>query len=230
MNGGAVVLVSGGLDSAVTLALAVREAPPAHALTVRYGQRHAVEVERAAEIARWLGAASHRTVDLDLGFVRGSALTDPGVAVPHHRTADEIGSGVPVTYVPARNTLFLGLALAWAESLGAGSIWIGANAVDYSGYPDCRPEYLEAFGEVARRGTRQGLEGSPIEVRAPLLRLTKADIVRLAVDLAVPLDRTLSCYEPSPEGRACGACDSCLLRARGFRDAGIPDPTAVPGS
>lgn len=226
MSRGSVVLVSGGIDSAVTLAMAIRDAPPAHALTVRYGQRHAVEVERAAEIARLLGASSHRTVDLDLRFLTGSALTDPAVEVPRGRSAHEIGTGVPVTYVPARNTVFLSLALAWAESIGAESLWIGANAVDYSGYPDCRPAFLEAFAEAARLGTRQGAEGGRIDVRAPLLRLTKADIVRLATNLRVPVHRTLSCYAPSEEGRPCGECDSCQLRERGFREAGLVDPAA----
>lgn len=230
MRRGAIVLVSGGIDSAVTLAMAIREAPPAHALTVRYGQRHAEEVNRAAEIARRLGAASHRTIDLDLGFLRGSALTDLTVEVPRGRGPAEIGRGVPVTYVPARNTVFLSLALAWAESLGVETLWIGANAVDFSGYPDCRPDFLEAFTRAARLGTRHGSEGGSIEVCAPLLRRTKADIVRLALDLGVPVDRTLSCYAPLAQGRPCGECDSCLLRARGFREAGLVDPAATDGA
>lgn len=230
MSRGAVVLVSGGIDSAVTLALAVREAPPAHAMTVRYGQRHVQEVERAAEIARRLGAASQRTVDLDLGFLRGSALTDPAVEVPRGRGFDAIGVGVPVTYVPGRNTLFLALALAWAESLGADSLWIGANAVDYSGYPDCRPEFLEAFAGAANLGTRHGTEGGRVEVRAPLLHRTKAEIVRLAVDLGVPVHLTLSCYAPKADGRPCGECDACAIRARGFREAGLADPAAADGA
>lgn len=218
------MLLSGGLDSATTLARAVREAPPAHALTVRYGQRHGIEVERAAEIARYLGATSHRTVELDLTFLSGSALTDRSVPVPTGRPETEIGEGVPVTYVPARNTVFLSLALAWAEALDAGSVWIGANAVDSSGYPDCRPRFLEAFAAVARAGTRRGAEGRGFEVRAPLLRLTKGEIVRLARELGVPLARTVSCYQAGPSGRPCGACDACILRAKGFREAGIADP------
>jgi 7-cyano-7-deazaguanine synthase len=218
------VLLSGGLDSATTLALAVREAPPAHALTVHYGQRHEIEVERAAELARLLGAASHRTVDLDLTFLSGSALTDRSVPVPTGRPEAEIGEGVPVTYVPARNAVFLSLALAWAEVLDAGSLWIGANAVDSSGYPDCRPPFLEAFAAVARTGTRRGAEGGRFEIRAPLLRRTKGEIVRLALDLRVPLARTVSCYLAGRSGRPCGACDACILRARGFLEAGIPDP------
>lgn len=230
MSGGSVVLLSGGLDSATTLALAVREAPPAHALTVRYGQRHRIEVERAAEIARFLGAALHRTVDLDLTFLSGSALTDRSIPVPTGRPEAELATGVPVTYVPARNTVFLSLALAWAESLGAGSLWIGANAVDYSGYPDCRPPFLEAFAAVACAGTRRGTAGGGFEVRAPLLHRTKGEIVRLAVDLGVPLGRTVSCYQPEPSGQPCGGCDACLLRAKGFREAGIADPALVVGN
>lgn len=218
------MLLSGGLDSATTLALALREAPPAHALTIRYGQRHGIEVERAGEIARILGVASHRTVDLDLSFLAGSALTDRSVPVPTGRPEAEMGEGVPVTYVPARNTVFLSLALAWAEVLGAGSLWIGANAVDFSGYPDCRPQFLDAFAALARAGTRRGATGGGFEIRAPLLRRTKGEIVRLALDLGVPIARTVSCYQADRRGRPCGACDACVLRAKGFREAGIPDP------
>jgi 7-cyano-7-deazaguanine synthase len=224
VSGGSIVLLSGGLDSATTLALAVRDAPPAHALTVRYGQRHRIEVERAAEIARALRAASHRTVDLDLTFLSGSALTDRSVPVPTGRPGTERSDEVPVTYVPARNTVFLSLALAWAETLDAGSLWIGANAVDYSGYPDCRPPFLEAFAVVAREGTRRGAAGRGFAVRAPLLHRTKGEIVRLALELGVPLARTVSCYQPGPSGRPCGVCDACFLRAKGFLEAGIPDP------
>lgn len=230
MSGGSVVLLSGGLDSATTLALAVRETPPAHALTVHYGQRHRIEVERAAEIAGALGAASHRTVDLDLTFLSGSALTDRSIPVPTGRHEEEMADEVPNTYVPARNTVFLSLALAWAEVLDAGSLWIGANAVDYSGYPDCRLPFLEAFAAVARAGTRRGAAGRGFEVRAPLLHRTKGEIVRLALDLGVPLARTVSCYQPEPSGRPCGACDACVLRAKGFREAGILDPAATTGT
>jgi 7-cyano-7-deazaguanine synthase len=224
MSGGSVVLLSGGLDSATTLALAIREASPAHALSVRYGQRHEREIDRASRIAAALGASSHRIVTVDLSFLRGSALTDRSVEVPTRAETDEIGAEIPVTYVPARNTVFLSLALAWAESLGAGGVWIGANAVDFSGYPDCRPEFLDAFGELARVGTRSGVEGRAVEVRAPLLRRTKGEIVRLAVDLGVPIDLTISCYRPAENGRPCGSCESCRLRARGFAEAGVPDP------
>ena len=216
--------LSGGLDSATTLALAREAGFEAHALTVRYGQRHEVEIERAAALASALGAASHRVVLVDLAFAGGSALTDPDIAVPKGRTPAAIGAGVPVTYVPARNTLFLTLALAWAETLGARDLFLGVNAVDYSGYPDCRPEFLEAFERLAAVATKAGDEGASFRVHAPLLRMTKADIVRRAVELGLDLSLTLSCYDPSQAGRPCGACDACLLRAKGFREAGIDDP------
>jgi 7-cyano-7-deazaguanine synthase len=220
----AVVLLSGGLDSATTLAIARRQGFDAYALTLRYGQRHAVEVERAAELADALGAVGHRIVDVDLGFAGGSALTDPSIPVPRDRAESEIGEGIPSTYVPARNTVFLALALAWAETLGSRDLFIGVNAVDYSGYPDCRPEFLEAFERLAGLATRAGLEGSAVRVHAPLLRLSKAEIVRRAVDLGVDLARTISCYAPAGDGRPCGRCDACVLRARGFLDAGLEDP------
>jgi 7-cyano-7-deazaguanine synthase len=220
----AVVLLSGGLDSATTLAVARAEGFRVHALTVAYGQRHELEVARAGEIAAILGAASHRVLRLDLRFLRGSALTDADVAVPKGRSDDEIGSGIPSTYVPARNTVFLALALAWAETLGAGDLFLGVNALDYSGYPDCRPEYLEAFETMANLATRAGVEGSRLRIRAPLLRCTKAEIVRRAAELGVPLDRTVSCYDPDAGGRPCRACDACRLRAKGFAEAGFPDP------
>lgn len=220
----AVVLLSGGLDSATTLAIAVREGFRAHALTLRYGQRHVIEVERAARIASQLGAAEHRVVDLDLGFIGGSALTDPGIGVPTGRASAEIAGEIPVTYVPARNTIFLALALAWAESLRAEAIFVGVNALDYSGYPDCRPEYLESFRRLAGLATRAGVAGRGPQVVAPLLTMTKAEIVRRALELGVDLELTLSCYAPDDSGAACGECDACLLRAKGFREAGLDDP------
>ena len=220
----AVVLLSGGLDSTTTLALAVEQGFEVFALTVRYGQRHALEIARAEEQARALGAREHRVVEVDLRFAGGSALTDPSIAVPKERTAGEIAGEPPATYVPARNTLFLALALGWAEVLGARDLFLGANVLDYSGYPDCRPEFLETFEELARRGTRAGAHGESFRVHAPLLRMTKAQIVREAVRLGVDLSRTLSCYDPGPQGRPCGSCDACLLRAKGFREAGVVDP------
>ncbi|HKQ62133.1 MAG TPA: 7-cyano-7-deazaguanine synthase QueC [Candidatus Polarisedimenticolaceae bacterium] len=221
----AVVLLSGGLDSATTLAWAVREGYQCHALTVRYGQRHAVEIERAAELASALGAASQRVVAVDLRAIGGSALTDEAVPLPGVRTAEEIGAaGIPATYVPARNTVFLALALGLAERLGALDLFVGVNAVDYSGYPDCRPEFLEAFERLAAVATRQGVEGGRFRLHAPLLRLGKGEIVRLAVALGVDVGRTVSCYAPDAEGRGCGRCDACVLRAKGFREAGLADP------
>jgi 7-cyano-7-deazaguanine synthase len=220
----AVVLLSGGMDSATTLADAIAQGFEAHALTVRYGQRHEVELERAAALARAVGAASHRMASVDLAFAGGSALTDPSIPVPKSRTDETIGAGVPPTYVPARNTVLLSLALAWAEALGARDLFIGANAVDYSGYPDCRPAFLEAFEALARVATRAGVEGEPFRVHAPLMRLTKGEIVRRALELRVDLSLTWSCYDPAPGQVPCGQCDACLLRARGFRDAGIEDP------
>jgi 7-cyano-7-deazaguanine synthase len=221
----AVVLLSGGLDSATTLAIAISRGFEAHALTVRYGQRQAVEVERAAALAALAGVKEHRVVELDLGFLAGSALVDRSVEVPVGRSEGEIArGGIPVTYVPARNTVFLSLALAWAESLGARDIFIGVNAVDYSGYPDCRPEFLEAFEALIRRATKAGVEGESFRVHAPLLHDAKSRIVHRALELGVDLRLTISCYRPDPAGRPCGACDSCRLRARGFAEAGVPDP------
>ena len=225
----AVVLLSGGLDSATCLAWAVREEFDAHALTVHYGQRHGVEIERARRIAVALGASSHRIVDLDLTFLAGSALTDRSVAVPKGRSDETIAASIPPTYVPARNALFLTLALAWAEALGARDLVIGVNAIDYSGYPDCRPEFLRAFEALARAGTRAGVEGAPARVHAPLAALTKAEIVRRALDWGVPIAQTLSCYDPSANGTPCGACDACRPRDRGFREAGIADPALRAG-
>jgi 7-cyano-7-deazaguanine synthase len=223
-SGAAVVLLSGGLDSATTLAWSLERGFRTHALTVDYGQRHRLELERAARLASTLGASSHRMARIELPTLSGSSLTDPSIDVPHARTASEIGSGIPSTYVPARNTILLALALGLAEVLGAQEILIGANSVDYSGYPDCRPEYLAAFQELAARATRAGVEGRPIAIHAPLLRLTKGEIVREAVRLGVDLGQTLSCYDPGVRGEPCRRCDACLLRARGFRDAGIEDP------
>jgi len=203
----AVVLLSGGLDSATCLAWARREGFEAHALTIDYGQRHAIEVARATEIARVLGAASQRIVPIDLSLLSGSALTDPTIDVPRAPT-----SGIPVTYVPARNMLFLSLALGWAESLGSRDLVIGVNAVDYSGYPDCRPSFLHAFEAVAREGTKAGVEGGAWRVHAPLIDLRKAEIVRRAIAWGVPIDRTVSCYDPGEDGIPCRECDACRIR------------------
>ena len=220
----AVVLLSGGLDSATTLAIAIQRGFAARALTVRYGQRHELEVERARAVARALGATEHRIVDAELGFAGGSALTDRSIDVPRERAEEEIGAGIPVTYVPARNTVLLALALAWAEVLGARDLFVGVNAVDYSGYPDCRPEFLRAFEAVAQVGTRDGVRGARFSIHAPLIELSKAEIVGRAVELGVDPALTLSCYEPGPDGRPCGTCDACVLRAKGFREAGLVDP------
>ncbi len=220
----AVVLLSGGLDSATCLAVARARGFEAHALSVDYGQRHRGELARARRLARALGAKSHRVVRVDLASFGGSALTDRAIAVPKGRRLRGGGSAIPVTYVPARNTVLLGLALAWAEILGAGDVFIGVNAVDYSGYPDCRPAFLSAFARLARLATRAGVEGRRFRVHAPLLRRSKAGIVRLGTRLGVPFALTLSCYDPV-QGRACGRCDACRLRRRGFEEAGLPDPT-----
>lgn len=216
----AVVLLSGGLDSATTLAWAIREGFACYALSIDYGQRHAVELKAARRVARRLGAVEHRILRLDLAQFGGSALTDPSIAVPEGGT----GAGIPVTYVPARNTIFLSLALGWAEVLGAQHLFVGANAVDYSGYPDCRPEYLRAFEAMANLATKAGVEGRRIEVRAPLVDLPKAGIVRLALELGVDPAETLSCYQPDAAGRACGRCDACRIRRAGFEAAGLDDP------
>jgi 7-cyano-7-deazaguanine synthase len=221
----AVVLLSGGLDSSVTLAYALHGGYRAHALTVLYGQRHAVEIRAARRVAKALGAAEHLVLPLDLCGVGGSALTDRRIGVPKRRSRERIGAGIPATYVPARNTIFLALALALAEARGAFDVFIGANALDYSGYPDCRPGYLRSFGRMANLATRAGVEKrGHFRIHAPLLRKTKAQIVRLGMRLGVDFSLTHSCYAPSPRGLACGACDSCLLRLRGFREAGSRDP------
>jgi 7-cyano-7-deazaguanine synthase len=220
----AVVLLSGGLDSSTCLAVARARGFEAHCLSVDYGQRHRGELARARRVARALGAASHRVVRVGLAAFGGSALTDSSIAVPKDRPEPEMASSIPATYVPARNTVMLSLALAHAETLGASDVFIGVNAVDYSGYPDCRPAFLRAFERLARLATRAGVEGRPLRIHAPLLRLTKARIVRLGTRLGVPFRLTLSCYDPV-RGRACGRCDACALRRRGFAEAGLADPT-----
>jgi 7-cyano-7-deazaguanine synthase len=219
-----IVLLSGGVDSATVLALCRAEGRECHALSFRYGQRHVVELEAAARIARSLGAASHRVAAIDVACLAGSALTG-GAGVPKGRSEAEIGTGIPSTYVPARNTLFVAHALALAETTGAGEIALGINALDYSGYPDCRPEWLGAMQEVARLGTRVGVSGEPVRLVAPLIALTKAQIIRQGHALGVDYGLTLSCYDPDGDGRACGACDSCVLRRKGFAEAGLADPT-----
>lgn len=220
----AVVLLSGGLDSATVLAVARSGGFEACALSFRYGQRHAAEVDAARKVAAAGGAARHLVADIDLGAVGGSALTGGG-DVPHHASADEIGGGIPATYVPARNTVFLAFALAWAETLGARVIFIGVNALDYSGYPDCRPEYIAAFEAMANLATKAATEdGRRVAVRAPLIDMTKAQIIRRGLALGVDYALTRSCYDPGPAGQPCGTCDACLLRARGFAEAGTADP------
>jgi 7-cyano-7-deazaguanine synthase len=221
----AVVLLSGGLDSTTVLAVARQQGFAVYALSVDYGQRHRVELQRAATVAQRLGAVEHRTVAIDLRAIGGSALT-ADLPVPRDRSADELSQGIPVTYVPARNTILLGLALGYAETLGAFDLFIGANILDYSGYPDCRPEFLRAFETLANLATKAGSEGTGrFRVHAPLLKLTKAEIIREGVRLGVDYALTLSCYDPDAAGRACGHCDSCLLRKKGFAEAGVPDPT-----
>jgi 7-cyano-7-deazaguanine synthase len=224
----AVVLLSGGLDSSTCLAVARAAGREVHCLSVDYGQRHQGELARARAVARALGAASHRVVKVDLSAFGGSALTDTAIAVPKGRSARAMGADIPITYVPARNTVMLALALAHAEVIGAEEIYVGVNAVDYSGYPDCRPEFLEAFQALARVATRAGVQGRPLRVVAPLIALSKAGIIRLGTQLQVPYRITLSCYDPI-RGRACGRCDACQLRRKGFEEAGVPDPTPYAG-
>jgi len=222
----AVLLLSGGLDSTTLLAYARREGYAVHALTFRYGQRHSAEIAAAQRVAQAYGVAQHVVADIDLRLFGGSALT-ADLAVPKDRAPDDLTHGIPVTYVPARNTIFLSFALAWAEVLEAGDIFIGVNALDYSGYPDCRPEYIAAFERMANLATRAGVEGTrPVVVRTPLMAMTKREIVELGTSLGVDYAGTTSCYDPAPDGRACGHCDACQLRRRGFADAGIADPTA----
>lgn len=218
----AVILLSGGLDSTTTLAIARREGYEVRALTVRYGQRHAAELLAARRVAAAMGVAEHAEVTVDLGRFGGSALT-ADIPVPRDRPEDS--DEIPITYVPARNTVLLSLALAWAETLGARDLFIGVNAVDFSGYPDCRPAFIEAFERVARLGTKAGAEGGGFRIHTPLIDLPKADIIQRGVALGVDYGLTTSCYDPDPEGRACGGCDACVLRRRGFAEAGVPDPT-----
>lgn len=219
----AVILLSGGIDSSTALAIAAAEGYEAHALSFQYGQRHQMETEAARRVARSLGAKEHRIAKIDLRVFGGSALTGDA-AVPKRRAEAEIARGIPVTYVPARNTIFLAYALAWAEVIPASDIFIGVNAIDYSGYPDCRPRFIEAFEKLANLATKAGVEGRRFKIHTPLLSLTKAEIIRKAVELGVDLSLTHSCYDPTPEGLACGECDSCLLRLKGFREVGLQDP------
>jgi 7-cyano-7-deazaguanine synthase len=218
----AVLLLSGGLDSTTVLAIAKAEGYAVHAMSFRYGQRHAHELDAARRIAERHGVARHVVVDIDLRVFGGSALTSD-IAVPKDRDVAH-GTDIPVTYVPARNTIFLSFALAWADVLQAREIFIGVNALDYSGYPDCRPEYIAAFEQMARLATKGGVEGAPVHINAPLLRLTKAQIIRRGLELGVDYALTTSCYDPAPDGAACGHCDACQLRLKGFADAGTTDP------
>jgi len=216
----AVVLVSGGLDSTTALAIARSEGYDCYTMSFDYGQRHRSELFAAERTAKAMGAIAHKVINLDLRTIGGSALTDDSIAVPEHETA-----GIPITYVPARNTVFLSIALGWAEVLGAEDIFIGVNAVDFSGYPDCRPEYIAAFEKMANLATRAGAEGGQLKIRTPLIDLTKADIVKLGLGLGVDYSLTVSCYQANDKGEACGKCDSCRLRKMGFEQAGIADPT-----
>jgi 7-cyano-7-deazaguanine synthase len=220
----AVVLSSGGVDSTTAMAIAKSEGYEVYSLSFRYGQRHAAELKAAERVADALGARDHLVIDTDLKKIGGSALTDD-IEVPKGRDEGEMQKEIPVTYVPARNTIFLSYALAWAEVLGASDIFIGVNAIDYSGYPDCRPEYIEAFERMANLATKAGVEGeTELKIRTPLIRMTKAEIIRKGLELGVDYGMTHSCYDPTPDGKACGQCDSCILRKKGFREAGIPDP------
>jgi 7-cyano-7-deazaguanine synthase len=219
----AVVLLSGGLDSATTLAVARSRGHETYAISFNYGQRHRIELEAARRVAHALGAKDHLIVDVDLRSIGASALTSEE-AVPKGRSLDEMTAEIPATYVPARNTVFLALALAWAESIAARHIYIGVNALDYSGYPDCRPEFMEAFRKLANLATKAGVQGKGFEIHTPLISMTKAQIIRLGMELGVDYSLTHSCYDPDPAGRPCGECDSCLLRRKGFQEAGIDDP------
>jgi 7-cyano-7-deazaguanine synthase len=222
----AVVLLSGGLDSTTVLAHAIAAGYAAHALTFRYGQRHQHEIVAAQRIATTLGAAGHAVLDIDLRAFGGSALTDASIAVPKDRSTADLSQGIPVTYVPARNTIFLSFALAYAEVLGASDIFIGVNALDYSGYPDCRPEFIASFEQLANLATAAAVEGrTRMRIQAPLQQMTKKQIVEFGLTLGVDYSRTISCYDPTADGAACGHCDACQLRHRGFREAGVPDPT-----
>ncbi len=226
----AVVLLSGGLDSATVLAVAHRDGFEPYALSFRYGQRHQTELLRAQTIAQTMRVAKHTIIDIDLSVWGGSALTDPNLPVPKSNSIDAMSPNIPITYVPARNTVFLSFALGWAEVLGASDIFIGVNALDYSGYPDCRPEFIAAFEQMANLATKQGVEnqksnaGQPVRIRTPLIDLTKAEIIRLGLELGIDYSQTLSCYDPVDDELACGHCDACLLRLRGFSQNGIADP------
>jgi 7-cyano-7-deazaguanine synthase len=217
----AVVLVSGGMDSAVTIAIAREQGYQVHALSVAYGQRHSAELAASERVSGLLGAVEHKTVQVDLRTIGGSALT-ADIDVPLDQTGEQ---GIPVTYVPARNTIMLSIALGWAEVLGSTDIWCGVNAVDYSGYPDCRPAFIEAFEQLANVATKAGVEGAGIRIHAPLMRMSKADIAREGQRLGVDFSETVSCYQADAQGRACGHCDACVLRSQGFKTAGLPDPT-----
>ena len=221
----AVVLSSGGIDSTTAMAIAKQEGFEIYSLSFHYGQRHSVELEAARKVAKVLGAENHLVIRIDLTKIGGSALTDD-MEVPRGRSEKEMAAEIPVTYVPARNTIFLSYGLAWAEVLRASGIFIGVNAIDYSGYPDCRPEYIEAFQRLANLATKAGVQGKMvIEIHTPLIKMTKAEIIRKGIELGVDYSETHSCYDPAAEGKACGQCDSCLLRKKGFREAGFPDPT-----
>ena len=220
----AVVLLSGGMDSAVVVAIAREQGFAVHALSVRYGQRHTSELDAADRVSTALGAVAHKTVHVDLRSIGGSALTDD-IAVPTDDDGHEIGVGIPSTYVPARNTIMLSVALGWAEVLGSTDLFCGVNAVDYSGYPDCRPEFIAGFEALANLATKAGVEGSRFQVHAPLMRMSKADIVREGLRLGVDFSQTVSCYQADADGRACRHCDACRLRAQGFAEAGVADPT-----
>jgi 7-cyano-7-deazaguanine synthase len=225
MESRCVLLLSGGLDSSTCAALAIRDGFEPHALTFRYGQRHAIELDAARAVAASLGIRHHVVVEIDLGAFGGSALTG-GMAVPKGRRAEEMSRAIPATYVPARNTIFLSFALAYAEALNCGDIYLGVNAVDYSGYPDCRPEYIASFEKTANLATRIAVEGGvSVKIHAPLIHLGKSEIIRLGRELGVDYSLTHSCYDPTTAGEACGECDSCLIRMRGFEEAGVPDPT-----
>jgi 7-cyano-7-deazaguanine synthase len=219
----AIILLSGGIDSTTALAIAIAEGYETYALSFDYGQRHQMETQAARRVANSLGAKAHRVAKIDLRIFGGSALTDD-LDVPKQRSEKEIGHGIPVTYVPARNTIFLAYALAWAEVIGAADIFLGVNAIDYSGYPDCRSEFIEAFETLANLGTKAGVEGRRFQIHTPLIKFSKAEIIRKTIELGVDLSLTHTCYDPTPQGLACGECDSCLLRLKGFRQAGMKDP------
>ncbi len=225
MTSKAILLLSGGIDSATAGAIAKRDGFDIYALSIRYGQRHGIEIEAARRVAAWLGVARHVELDLDLRGFGGSALTSD-IAVPKDRADTQMAHDIPITYVPARNTIFLSVALGWAEALGAQDIFIGVNALDYSGYPDCRPEFIDAFEKTAMLATKAGVEGNwKLNVQTPLIAMSKADIIRTGTMLHFDYGMTMSCYDPTQEGNACGHCDSCLLRRKGFIEAGVPDPT-----